>query len=499
MRHFFTLVLGMALLSCLPLKAGNDLQNVFQGLPKRGDGAFLRTYPNGFRIFAVGTAAIDDAEDAESVLRAEKVASMRARKAISEFLSQTLSSKSAADEAYERAETITEVEGESSRVAKTMNKETFAEEIKTGSNALLRSVVTLKTIQITKGNQLCARVLVGYSSRTLAALNSIAENGGGEAQAVQVEQGEGNAASAPVEKKEEWLLCIGHGQDREFAILAAIIEGVQQVYGAYIENDETYKSRFNQLKGKSNDGNFMSQIKQTEQTQDTLTQTRGFVDAYRIISVEPVAAGMEAKIQAKFINPRVGGLKAIMVYPMVMPLSKETNVYTVAPKKKMSGKELGLLISRRLERAFTEANKYLVLNIDDMEEAIRLNNLTKSLVEADKALPSELSKAGKILTADYILNTSFGNFTYTRKIGFNKATKKMEPVERVVFSFDYSLFEVKTGERRKQNTISVVLNNDVIATIRGEDEERTEDELATRLFEVAMMQATAILAEEAKL
>ena len=170
----------------------------------------------------------------------------------------------------------------------------------------------------------------------------------------------------------------------------------------------------------------------------------------------------------------------------------------MAPKKRYSGKELGQICERKLERAFSKENKYLVLNIDDMLAAIKQHNLTQKLVEADKASPAELSKVGKMLTADYILNTSFGDYAYTRKMGLNKTTKKLENIERVVFTFDYSILEVKTGERRKQNTLKVVLDNQAIAAIRAEDDQCTEDELATKIFEQTMKAAVALLAEEVK-
>lgn len=493
------LVVGLVLASTMTLFAGGDLQKVIEGLPDRGDGAFLRTYPDGFRIFSVGTAAIGDPNDADSVLRAEKVASLNARRAISEYITQALSSQTAMSNAFEKAETVQENEGVATKAGHTMTQEAIAEEISVGSAAIVRGVVTLKAIQFTKGNNTFSRVLVGYSSKTLNALQSAEANGGVEAQSVAVTNQEGEGTEiAPVEKEEEWILCIGHGKDRKLAIQAAILEGVQQVYGAYLENNETYKSRFTQLKAKLNGEETKDNDSFSEQTQDALTQTRGFVDAYRIVSVEVIEVGMEAKIQAKFVNPRVGGLKAVMVYPMEMPLSKQTNVYTVGPKKKISGKELGDICSRRLEKAFSKANKYLVLNADDMAEAIRQHKLTKELVDGEHASPAELAKAGKLLTADYILNSTFDNFVYTRKLAFNKETRKMEPVERVVFTFEYSLFDVKTAERRKQNIINVVLNNEVISTLRAEDEECTEEEFATKLFETAMYQATAVLAEEVK-
>ena len=53
------------------------------------------------------------------------------------------------------------------------------------------------------------------------------------------------------------------------------------------------------------------------------------------------------------------------------------------------------LFSREFEKAFTAANKYLVLNLDDMKKAVMTHNLTESLVGQGIASPAELVKAGK--------------------------------------------------------------------------------------------------------
>ncbi len=484
--------------ACVLLGSANglrasDLQRVIEGLPERGDGAFLRTYPDGFRLFGVGSAPIDDPDDAEAILRSERVATMNARKAINEYLSQTLSGETSVSQAFEEAESVSEAEGETTRTAQRMTKETFANEVSVGTEAIMKGVVTIKTIQMTKETHTISRVLVGFSSRTLNVLDNVVASGAGKGIVPA-----GGDVMPDEEKAEEWLLCIGHGSNRKQAIQAAIIEGVQQVYGVYLESNETYKERFAKLKAKTDGETVSAQSSAKEGSQQVLTETKGFVDSYRIISVEPIDSGMEAKIKAKFVNPRAGGLKAIMVYPMQMPLSKQTNVYAIAPKKHIGGKELAGICARRLEKAFTKDNKYLVLNIDDMMQAVQQQKLTKALVEADAASPAELVKAGKLLTADYILNTTFGDFVYSRKLGMNKTTKKMEPVERVLFSFEYSILEVKTGERRKQDILSVVLNNEVIAALRHEDEEATDDEMATKIFEQAMLVAVKKLAEEVK-
>ena len=236
-----------------------------------------------------------------------------------------------------------------------------------------------------------------------------------------------------------------------------------------------------------------------EQSTDILSRTKGFVEAYRIVSVVEVASGLEATIKAKFVNPRAGGLKAVMVCPMGMPLSKRTNVYEVAPKKRISGAELSSLCQRQFERAFSNANKYMILNQADIADAVKQNKMTLEMEQANLVSPAELSKIGKMLTADLVVTTQFSDIKYSRKMGLNKATKKLENLERVVFSFDYAIIEVTTGETRKQNTIQVIVPNEAIKDLRASDDQMTDEEISNKIFDLVMGAAVEKLSQDAKL
>lgn len=524
---------GSILLVCILLCsvfafAASDLQKVIEGLPERGDGAFLRKYPNGFRIFGVGTAVVDDKDDAEALLRSEQIASMAARKALSEYVSQTLSANTELSKAFQKAEKVDEVEGEKSREYHKTSLQDFSQEMKSGTDNIMRGVVTVKTIQFEKNGHLMSRVLVAYSSKTLNILQAAQEAGGAIADegGVNIPAGD-STIQAPEEKKEEWLLCIGRGASRDLAVKAAVIEGIQQVYGAYIQSNETYKKRFAQLEASGNlaveaEGSSKGSIagisvaaegkanasskadlnmksSSLEQSTDILSRTKGFVEAYRIVSVVEVASGLEATIKAKFVNPRAGGLKAVMVCPMGMPLSKRTNVYEVAPKKRISGAELSSLCQRQFERAFSNANKYMILNQADIADAVKQNKMTLEMEQANLVSPAELSKIGKMLTADLVVTTQFSDIKYSRKMGLNKATKKLENLERVVFSFDYAIIEVTTGETRKQNTIQVIVPNEAIKDLRASDDQMTDEEISNKIFDLVMGAAVEKLSQDAKL
>ena len=278
------------------------------------------------------------------------------------------------------------------------------------------------------------------------------------------------------------------------AIQAALVEGVQQAYGTYLENDEIYRSRFEKFKSATT----ASQLSASAQARQTLTATKGFVDSYRIIRVEVVQSQYEAELQALFVNPRSGGLKAVMLYPMEMPLDKETVNYEIAPGLRMSGDKLGQVCSREFEKAFTATNKYLVLNIEDMKAAVAAHDLTAALVGNGVASPAELAKAGKLLTADYIVRTSFENVSYARKVSLDKKANKFVPMERMALDFHYTMFDVKTAMQLKNKALTAILANDEIQAIRNTAGELSDEDVSRRLFCRLLEKAVAVLAEDAR-
>ena len=475
----------LSALFCLGLAfAESDIEQVIGNLPESVEGVSVHVYENGFRLYSVGMAAIDDKDDAEAVLFAERSAALSARQGLSEFFSQQLSGERAVGKAFAEAKSVNERSGEKLEESRKYSMKEFSSEIGTSTSTLMKGVATLKTIHATRGKHTYAKVLVCYTSKSLLATASHPGEPPGVAVADTTSDG----------RKEEWIVCQGRGRSRELAIQAALVEGVQQAYGTYLENDEIYRSRFEKFKSATT----ASQLSASAQARQTLTATKGFVDSYRIIRVEVVQSQYEAELQALFVNPRSGGLKAVMLYPMEMPLDKETVNYEIAPGLRMSGDKLGQVCSREFEKAFTATNKYLVLNIEDMKAAVAAHDLTAALVGNGVASPAELAKAGKLLTADYIVRTSFENVSYARKVSLDKKANKFVPMERMALDFHYTMFDVKTAMQLKNKALTAILANDEIQAIRNTAGELSDEDVSRRLFCRLLEKAVAVLAEDAR-
>lgn len=470
------------LLFCTCMVLGeSDVEQAIENLPEAGEGVSVHIYENGFRLYSVGMASIEEKDDAEAVLFAERAASLNARQALSEYFSQKLNGERAMNKAFTEAKSVNERNGEKLEASRKYSIREFSSELSTGTSTLMRSVATLKTIHAKRGSHAYAKVLVCYTSKSILAEPAKMD--------MPTEKPEGKAKNA-----ELWLSCQGRGLTRELAIQAALVEGVQQAYGTYLENDENYRSRFAKFKDEAT----ARQLSSSAHSKHTLTATKGFVDSYRIVKVEVNQKHYEAVVNALFVNPKAGGLKAIMLYPMEMPLDKETVNYEIAPGMRMSGDRLGQICSREFEKAFTEANKYLVLNEEDMKTAVSEHGLAGVLVGKGIASPAELAKAGKLLTADYIVKTWFENVSYARKVMFDKKANKFMPKEHIAFDFNYSMFDVKTGMQLKNKALNVVLGNDEIQAVRKAGEELSEDEVSRLLFRRLLEKAVAVLAEDAK-
>jgi len=477
------------LLSAVFSFAGSDVEQVISQLPESGEGVFVHVYENGFRLYSIGTAAIDNTDDAEAVLFAERSAALNARQALSEYFSQKLKGERSVNKEFSAAKSISEANGKSLKETQKYSIKEFSSEINTGTSTLMHGVSTLKTIHVVKRKHTYAKVLVCYTSKSLMKNDMNASF-----LPETVVSGSRREDKATKGKKEEWITCKGRGNSRELAIQAALVEGVRQVYGAYLENDEKYKCRFQKFKSAKT----ADQLSASDHSMHTQIASKGFVDSYRIIKTELVQNHYEATVHAQFVNPRKGGLKAVMLFPMKIPADKETTNFEIVPGLRMSGTELGQVCSHEFEKAFTAMNKYLVLNIDDMKDAVSSNNMTRLLVEKRLVSPAELAKAGKLLTADFIIRTSFENASYSKKIIFDKKANKFIPKEHVAFDFHYTVFDVKTAVQLKSKTLSIIMKNDEIINIRNANEELPEEKISGLLFHCLLEKAVASLSEDAK-
>jgi hypothetical protein len=442
------------------------------------DGVAIRLLPDGgFQIFSVGTG-VYDFDDPDDIEDARKEAELKAKANLSKFMDESLSTEEKMDEATKKVKRLSSENGEtSSSIDKVSVKNTLSS-IKSSSASLLRGAVVLASEKVPgEKSSGTYRVKMGISSKTIAASDILSDNlqSGGAAPVRTGGQpaSAGTAASPTVRSAESgvpegWIVCIGNGADRQAAVLAALLEGIQQVYGLSLEQDAKFQNRIKRFKNNMSSSKYSTK----EMEDNTLTVTGGFVQEYRVVDVKKQDDSLEAKIYARIANPRSGGAVALMLCKPRMSQDKLTKQYDVGPKKRMSGHDLVDSVGKIFSRAFSGTNRFMILDELDLEDFIRQQDLAKDLVDAGLAPNQELIKAGQMLTADYILTSRIEDVSYSRTLAQDKETKKFGPVYKMSIVLSYRLVNAVTGENRlSEDDLRIKLDNDEIAALLEEDED----------------------------
>ena len=179
----------------------------------------------------------------------------------------------------------------------------------------------------------------------------------------------------------------------------------------------------------------------------------------------------EAVIHALIVNPRAGGVIAIMLHTPDMPLENLAKTYELGPHRKLSGSDIAAVVGKIFNRAFAGTNEFLVLDMEDLAKVVDQQNISRSMVDSGLSPSSELLKAGQILTADYILTSTIEDIKYSRKLGMNKKTKKFSPIYQMSIRMNYKLTDVTTGRALLSNIITAKLDNDEISALLADDED----------------------------
>jgi len=464
------------------LAAGQDIKDA-------PDGAAIKLFPDGgYQITAVGTGTYDF-NDPDDIKDARKEAEMRAKAAIAKFLKEDIASSEGMEEASKKVKSVSsDGTTQSTSVSKTSVK-TAMESIKNSASALLTGVVVLQDAKIPSGNGGSYKVMVGVSSKTTAAATaaangiagSINDRGGAVAPAVASAAGgasSGGASAAPAglpPVPEGWIVCIGMGSERKTAVQQALVEGISQVYGQMLQNDERMSERMKKIKTNANilgkEINATAKTTTKESQSSTLTKTAGFVREYRVIQVVPKDGNQEATVYAYIVNPRAGGTVALMVCKPTMTIEDKSTVYQLGPKVRMSGAEVAKAVQFALPNGLAKANKFLILNDKSLDTVIENKATTDAMVATGLANASELMQAGQGLTPDYSLRSEIKDIKYSKKLGQDKKTKKFGQVYKMSVKLDVTLMNDRSGQAVKSDTITVALDNDEIKGLLEEDEE----------------------------
>lgn len=466
--------------------AGQDIKDA-------PDGAAIKLFPDGgYQITAVGTGTYDF-NDPDDIKDARKEAEMRAKAAIAKFLKEDISTSEGMEEASKKVKSVSsDGQTQSTSVSKTSVK-TAMESIRNSASALLTGVVVLQDAKIPSGNGGTYKVMVGVSSKTVAAAGAaasgmseaLADRSGGAsaatpASASAVAAGgtsasSGTATSGLPPVPEGWIVCVGIGSERKTAVQQALVEGISQVYGQMLQNDERMSERMKKIKTNANVfGKALSATAKTttkEMQSSTLTKTAGFVREYRVIQVVPKDGNQEATVYAYIVNPRAGGTVALMVCKPTMTIEDKANIYQLGPKVRMSGAEVAKAIQFALPNGLAKANKFLILNDKSLGAVIENKATTDAMVATGLANASELMQAGQGLTPDFSLRSEIKDIKYSKKLGQDKKTKKFGQMYKMSIKIEVTLMNDRTGQAVKSDTITLALDNDEIKGLLEEDED----------------------------
>lgn len=456
------------------------------------DGAAIKLLPDGgFQVTAIGTGTYDF-NDPDDINGARKEAEMKAKAAIAKFLNEDIKTEEGFAEASKKAKTSTsDGTNTTTSVSKTSVKETMTA-IQNSASALLSGVVVLKAEKEAAGEGGTYRVQVGVSSKTTQAAGAAAGamsapgastpaggSSGAEADATPTAtSADGGAAAgggADAAVPEGWTLCIGVGSDRKAAVQQALVEGVSQVYGQMLQNDERMSERMTKLKASTSvDGETKTNVGRVsvkESQSQTVTKTAGFVREYRIVKVEPKDGSQEATVHALIVNPRGGGTKALKVKKPTMRVADKATIYQLGPETRMSGAEIIKAIQFTVPNGLANANKFLIITDNSLGAVIENKAETEAMVAAGLASASELMQCGQGLTADYTLETEIMDVKYSSKLGQDKKTKKFGKMSKLSVKMNVTLTDARSGQQVKSDVITIALDNDEIKGLLEEDED----------------------------
>ena len=469
------------------------------GIHHAPDGVSINVADDGsYKIISIGTGTYDF-NDPDDILDARKAAELNAKAARAKFFNESLATEESATAQMSKVKKM-DSDGKTSNVSVSKNsaKETLST-IRSSAKKLLTGVVVLEDEKVPSGNGGRYRVMIGVSSKTIGAATALS-NGMSESQAAQgapavavpaaageatapaASESAGGAGAAGVAPAaglppvpEGWTVCIGMGSERKDAVQAALVEGISQVYGQLLQNDERQVERMKKLKMNANimgeEKSATLKMKTKETQSSTLTKTAGFVREYRVIQVVAKDGNQEATVYAYIVNPRAGGTVALMVCKPTMTIEDRSTIYQLGPKTRMSGAEVAKAIQFALPNGLAKANKFLILNDKSLEAVIENKAATEAMVATGLAGAQELMQAGQGLTPDYSLRTEIKDIKYSKKLGQDKKTKKFGQMYKMTIKIDVTLMNDRTGQAVKSDMITLALDNDEIKGILAEDED----------------------------
>ncbi len=142
------------------------------------DGVSIELLPDGgWRVFGKGTGTYD-LNDADEIRQGTKDAELRAKAAISKFMSEKIKSEESVTNISKKTKRLSSGVGEKSDPSVEVSKtdvQVRLEQLSSRSDAILAGVITLETKRSPKGNGGTISVVLGVSTKSLALAGKVGQ------------------------------------------------------------------------------------------------------------------------------------------------------------------------------------------------------------------------------------------------------------------------------------------------------------------------------------
>lgn len=243
---------------------------------------------------------------------------------------------------------------------------------------------------------------------------------------------------------------MGFASSKVGAIENALVNAVGQVNGITISLAKEIVRK--SLKGKVQTKNTSDVVKVTTkaQAQSIATKTKGSIYSYRIISINNVNGGYEAKVVAKIAKYKAPGhdprkRRALAVLPFEYKSSYLLHGLSI------NGKALSNRITQSIVNKITQTRKFTILD----RQNSKYYQFEKSFLKSGDTDPIELARLGKRLGADYFIIGQILDFGVDKNVESNYYTGQTRSKNVAYATVSYRILNVPTQQIKWSDTIDI--------------------------------------------
>ena len=250
----------------------------------------------------------------------------------------------------------------------------------------------------------------------------------------------------------------GHGVNRDEAIKSALYQAVGEAKGVKIGSG-SYKFGFRSATvgidktGPRKEVEFDAVSVHTEGSA-LYTDIEGLVKTYKVLNEKKLDDGKYEVALKVWVYDYVAPDKTNRIRLAVMPVKCLAPSYTFGDLT-LSAAELSRQLSHKLSMAFTQTNKFAVLDREYVYDFAREKNI---LLSDDSSL-EEKAKLGQVLGVDYMLIGVVSDAEITKKEIYLEAIGQSTTELEAEVTFDYRLVVGPTRQLKVLDTVDISLEH----------------------------------------